>query len=555
MSNEPRQPKAEIPVFDYHLARYLVIDDVVSMRTSLRTTISTLGGTKIDMVGAALEALNRLAQHAYDIILCDYDLGGGKDGQQLLEEIKNRKLIRHSAIFIMVTAERGYEKVVSAVELSPDDYLIKPFAGEVLRLRIERAAQKKTYFSSILDYIDTENYRAAIEACDELLLTPSQYKIDLLRLKAETCLLLGDVATARSVYEQILAMREMPWARMGLAKTLYLNQEYEKAATMFEAVTHSNQHYMEAHDWLAKAHSAAGDDKSAQQVLTKAVDLSPRMVHRRKTLGETALRNGDLETAQLSFEAVLEFGQNSAFTRPEDFANLSRVLLEKNEPDKAMEVMKDARKFFKDSPEVLLHGAIMDCMALTKEGKQEEAEAALKASLEQFEAAAAKPESVVFDMSSACFLAGDADAGQNIIQAYIKNHHADKSVHRKAEAMFSRIGMADQGKAIVNESSREVVKLNNSAVRMAQAGNLKGAMELLMSAVEKYQDNTVIVLNAAHSVLAYMQANGWDEDLDKSVTRYLEIAKRRDPSNQKGMILADLYRDVALKFGIRQEIR
>ena len=46
-------------------------------------------------------------------------------------------MIKSATIFMMVTAERSYEKVVSAVELAPDDYLIKPFSGEVLRTRLE----------------------------------------------------------------------------------------------------------------------------------------------------------------------------------------------------------------------------------------------------------------------------------------------------------------------------------------------------------------------------------------------------------------------------------
>lgn len=551
MSTEARPATPETADFSYHLMRYLVIDDVISMRTSLRTTISTLGGSKIDMVGTATDAINRLALQPYDVILCDYDLGAGKDGQQLLEEVKNRKMIGHSTIFIMVTAERSYEKVVSAVELSPDDYLIKPFAGEVLRLRIERAAQKKTYFAEISRLIDKENYRAAIAACDYLLRTPSQYKIDLLRLKAEACLLLGDVPGTRRVYEQILALREMPWARMGLAKTLYFNGEYEGAAAMFQAVVNSNQHYMEAHDWLAKAHAAGGDDPTAQRVLKYAVGLSPRTTHRHKTLGETALRNGDLETAQGAFEAVLEFGQNSAFTQPEDFANLSRVLLEKGETEKAREIMAEARKQFDNSPDVLLHAAIMDCMALSKNGNKEAAEAALKESLAKFGDPLKNRESVVFDMSSACFLAGDAENGHKIIQSYIQNNHADKAVHRKAEAMFSRIGMVAKGQEIVNDATREVIKLNNSAVRMAQAGDLKGAMELLLAAVQKYQNNLTIVLNATHSILAYMQANGWDEDLAEKAAGFLAGARRREPGNQKGLMLEELYQKTALKFGIK----
>ena len=41
---------------------------------------------------------------------------------------------------MMVTAERTYDRVMSAAELAPDDYLVKPFTEETLRLRLVRAA-------------------------------------------------------------------------------------------------------------------------------------------------------------------------------------------------------------------------------------------------------------------------------------------------------------------------------------------------------------------------------------------------------------------------------
>lgn len=530
---------------------FLVIDDVVSMRSSLRTTVSTLGGTRIDMAGNGIEAINRLEQRAYDFILCDYDLGGGKDGQQLLEEIKQRKLIKHSTIFMMVTAERSYEKVVSVAELAPDDYLIKPFAGEVLRLRLEHLAQKKAYFSPVFAFMDTQDYRSAIRICDELLKKPNKYKIDLMRLKAETCLLLGDYGTAGELYEQILAIREIPWARMGLAKSLYQQKKFGDAANIFKRVTEDTPNYMEAYDWLAKSHSAAGDEQAAQRTLMAAAEKSPRMVQRRKTLGEIAYRNDDLETAQDSYEAVLEFGKNSALTSPEDYANLSRVLIDQGKCDQAMTVMKDARKTFKNSPESLLHGAVMDSLAHQKSGNTEAAEEALKQALEYFEACDGKQGSVSLDIARSCFQLGDEETGKKVIQDFIQNNHDNQKIHRHAEDMFRKIGMHDKGKEIITDSSREVIALNNQAVRMAQAGDLKGSVDLLMQAVAKYQENTVIVLNAAHAILAYMQTQGWDEALGKSAREYLATVKGRDPDNRKYLMLSELYKEIAKHHGIK----
>ncbi|MBU1692124.1 MAG: response regulator [Gammaproteobacteria bacterium] len=530
---------------------FLVIDDVVSMRSSLRNTISTLGGTRIDMAGNGIEAINRLEQRVYDIILCDYDLGSGKDGQQLLEETKRRKLIKNSTIFMMVTAERSYEKVVSAAELAPDDYLIKPFAGEVLRLRLERLLQKKTYFSPVFALMDAQDYRRAIQVCDKLLNSPNQYKIDLMRLKAEICLLLGDYGIAGKLYEQILAIREIPWARMGLAKSMFHQNNFGAAVETFKKVTESTPNYMEAYDWLAKSYSAAGDEEAAQQTLMAAAEKSPRMLARRKTLGEIAYRNDDLETAQDSYEAILEFGKNSALTSPEDYANLSRVYIDQGKCDQAMTVMKDARKTFKNSPESLLHGAVMDSLAYQKSGNTEAAEEALKQALEHFEACDNKQGSVSLDIARSCFQLGDEDTGKKVVADFIQTNHDDKKIHLHAEDMFRKIGMHDKGKEIITNSSREVIALNNQAVRMAQAGDLRGSVELLMQAVAKYQGNTVIVLNAVHAILAYMQTHGWDEELGKSAKEYLTTVKNQDPDNQKYLMLSDLFKETAKNHGLQ----
>lgn len=535
---------------DFRNKTFLVVDDIIGVRTSMRITITTFGGVKIDMAANAADAINKIEHRKYDIILCDYSLGEAKDGQQLLEELKRRRLIPNATIFMMVTAERGYEKVVSAVELAPDDYLIKPFSGEVLRTRLERLAHKKTFLAPIYELMERQEIRKAAEMCDQRLQAAGPYLLDVLRLKGELLLLISEFVSAQQVYEHILTMREIPWARMGLAQAQYFLENYTAAAEGFQQIVTGHPNYLSAYDWLAKAYTALGDEASAQRVLMDGVARSPRTLQRQKDLGETAYLNEDLDTAQGAFEAVLEFGKFSSFTEPEDFANLSRTFLDKGEYDQALTVMGNARKVFENSPQVMLHAAVMDSMIHDKAGNREAAESAFGEAQKLFQASAEKPESLSLDMVRACFQHGDQAAGEKITQDLVKNNHDNPAVLKRTEQMFQRMGMHDQGKDLIRTSSREVIALNNRAVKLAQAGDLKGSVELLMQAADQLKANNVVVLNAAHAILTYLGQTGWDERLASTVREYLNMVKQRNPQDKKYLTLSALYKDIAVKFGV-----
>ncbi len=536
---------------DFKSKTFLVIDDIIGVRSSMRITISTFGGVKIDMAANASDAINKIEHRAYDIILCDYSLGDAKDGQQLLEELKRRRLIKNATVFMMVTAERSYEKVVSAVELAPDDYLIKPFSGEVLRTRIERLLHKKNFLAPVYDLMEQQEFRKAVEACDQRLQAPGPYLLDLLRLKGDLLLLVSDFAGARQVYEHILSMRDIPWAKMGLAKAQFFEENYQAAAEGFQQIIDGHPNYMSAYDWLAKAYTTLGDEAAAQRVLTEAVARSPRILQRQKDLGETAYHNEDLETAQGAFEAVLEFGKFSSFAEPEDYANLSRVFLDKGEYSQALTVMGNARKVFEKSPQVMLHAAVMDSMIYDKSGDKEAAERAFSEARTLFEQAPGQQESVALDMAQACFQHGDQAAGEKIAQNLVKNNHTNTALLKRTEQMFQRMGLHDQGKELIHSSSREVIALNNRAVKLAQAGDLKGSVELLMQAADQLKNNNLVVLNAAHAILTYIRQYGWDERLAATAGEYLDTIRQREPEHKKYLMLTTLYKDLALKFGVK----
>lgn len=112
-------------------------------RESLRAIAQTVGAFAVDFAPGYQDAIFKIRNNTPDIILCDYMLGDGRSGQQLLEELRRFDLLPDETIFMMVTGEQSYEQVVAAVELVPDDYIIKPFSPDKLLLRLDRVAAKK----------------------------------------------------------------------------------------------------------------------------------------------------------------------------------------------------------------------------------------------------------------------------------------------------------------------------------------------------------------------------------------------------------------------------
>lgn len=551
-SNPPASP-LDTDVIDFKSKSFLIVDDVEGMRNSMRLTVATFGGVKIDLASDALTATKRLEQTRYDIVICDYHLGQGRDGQQLLEDLKRRRLLPYSTIFMMVTAENSYQKVVSAVELAPDDYIIKPFTGETLKVRLERLIHKKQAFEPVYALMEKEAYNKALAECEELAQCYPPYRIEALRLKGEILLLLGDYIKARALYQQILDVRSIPWARMGLAKAHYHEGTYEVAEEMLAKLVSDAPDYMEAYDWLAKTQSAQGQDENAKETLVTATGRSPRTLHRQKGLGETAYRTKDLDTAQASFKTVLDIGKYSTFVAPEDYANLGRVYVDQNKCANAIELMDSAKKSFaaaKDTAvqkEAELFASVIHCKAHKKMGNEKAAADAYAKAVELFDSTDSPRENLALDLADVAFAMGDAEKGTQIAHAVVQANHSDKAVLKQAEAMFEKAGRLEEGKALIADSSKEVIGLNNQAVKMAQSGDLKGAMEILMDAAERLPGNTTVVLNAVHSMLAYMEKFGFERQAATLAKQYMDDVKRRDPANPKLIKLREMFKTLADK--------
>jgi tetratricopeptide (TPR) repeat protein len=159
-----------------------------------------------------------------------------------------------------------------------------------------------------------------------------RYVIDFMRLRAELHVVLGEAAEAEALYTQLFEMKAVAWARLGLAKTLYMQGKYQEAESILKNLVAENNKYMDAYDWLAKTHEMVGQLPEAKEVLDTAVAVSPHGVRRLRNLGRIAMETGDIETAENVFKKVVSKAKFSEFRDPEDHMNLVDALVKKAIP-------------------------------------------------------------------------------------------------------------------------------------------------------------------------------------------------------------------------------
>jgi tetratricopeptide (TPR) repeat protein len=221
------------------------------------------------------------------------------------------------AIFIMVTAERAYEKVISVVELAPDDYVLKPFAPEVLRQRLEKVIQKKKAFERFFTLRERARYGEAIAELDHMLSQRANapYRYDILRSRAVLLLDSGALESAAAAYEAIIAEHPFPWAKAGLARAHHRSLRHDEARAMVDQVIEQVPNYLEAYDLKAEICTRQGAFEEALRTLDAAAKRTPFNLERKKSLSLAAGRAGNFELARALMDEVVRndvLGDHSA---------------------------------------------------------------------------------------------------------------------------------------------------------------------------------------------------------------------------------------------------
>jgi len=121
------------------IGRVMVVDDEENIREVLSNFLSDLG-YEVVVATDGQDALNKFNKGEYDLIVSDL-LMPSIDGLELLKRIRE---IDKDVIFLMITGYPSIETAVEAIKKGAYDYITKPFHMEDVKLRIERAFEKKS---------------------------------------------------------------------------------------------------------------------------------------------------------------------------------------------------------------------------------------------------------------------------------------------------------------------------------------------------------------------------------------------------------------------------
>lgn len=514
--------------------KVLVIDDFQPMHAMLRSFLNKMGIKRIDHASNAGETISLLSSKKYDIVLCDYNLGPGKNGMQILEEAKLRKYVGYSTIWIMVTAEKTMEMFMGAADTQPDDYVLKPINEKILETRIKKLIEKKQSFNTIEKAIHAGNYIGAISLCDKQIENKSKNTADLIRLKSDLLITIGDYTAAKALFEEILAERNIPWAKIGLGKVYFLSHDILRANEIFQEVLDENRMYLEAADWLAITFEALGDLKKTQQVLLNATRLSPNSSRRQKKLADAAHKNSHLDLAHTTYEKVIMLDEHSCLKSANTYTSLAKVLMDKNSPKEALKVLDRCRGEFKDDPEAKLHTTLVQSMVYRKMGHPEESMLAVKQAEKIMASLSGKVDtSVTMDMARALLQVGEKDKAYGFLENVIKNNHDKTAIIDQVKSMFEEEGFGTEGGDLIKKSIQEVIEINDRGVLLAREGKFDEGIKLLREASTQLPNNTLFLTNLCGMLIGLMLKNGKNDRLVYEARKNLEHVLRHDPTNKK----------------------
>ncbi|HEY5412465.1 MAG TPA: SpoIIE family protein phosphatase [Caulobacteraceae bacterium] len=133
------QRLAETP--DLSWASALVVDDVEENRDLLVRRLKRLGVGEIEQAVDGRQALNRLAERDFDLVLLDIMMPK-VNGYEVLDALSLQGRI-HDLPVLVISALSEIDAVARCLEQGAEDFIFKPFNPIILRARVLASLEKK----------------------------------------------------------------------------------------------------------------------------------------------------------------------------------------------------------------------------------------------------------------------------------------------------------------------------------------------------------------------------------------------------------------------------
>jgi len=331
----------------------LVVDDFESFRITLSKMLQEFGIGYVDSVSSSNDALRNCAAKVYDVILCDQNLGKGKTGQQILEVLRHTTNLNSDSLFVLVSAESNKHIIMAAYDYEPDAYLTKPITGQALGQRLERLFRQRMALAPIYKAQQERQFDSLIELCEAEINSGSRYVGSCQKILGRVLLQIGNFQKAEDLYRNILEVRQLDWAMLGMAQAKKLQGDHLSAQQWLEEIIQFNPLCLKVYDLLAEIMAERSDYQGQQKALQQAVDISPLSILRQQALGSVGLKNNDLIVAANAYRKAVKLGENSFHDDIKFHENFARAAIQLAKVDKnlAAPILRDALKVVAEIPQ------------------------------------------------------------------------------------------------------------------------------------------------------------------------------------------------------------
>jgi len=297
---------------DLSTSSALVIDANPTSRSVLVSQLRDFGMGTVVQTARLQDARRQLEFRKFDVVLCELHFADDTmTGQDLLDDLRRNQLLPFATVFLMVTGEATYTKVAEAAESALDGYLLKPHKANQLGERLRQARIRKASLQDIFSAIEAEDFDTAARLCLQRFETKGLFWLYAARVGAELLLRIGKFDQAQKLYQAVVAAKTLPWAKLGVARSLLDEGQTAKAVSTLENLISEDPNYADAYDVMGRAQFEQGKFTDALATYKMASQLTPASITRLQNLGLMSYYCGDRKAAEQVLDRTTRLGLDS----------------------------------------------------------------------------------------------------------------------------------------------------------------------------------------------------------------------------------------------------
>jgi CheY-like chemotaxis protein len=474
----------KLPEDDLSTSTALVIESNPTSRSILVSQLRDFGMGSVVQCSRLADARRQLEYRKFDVVLCEHHfVNEVMSGQDLLDDLRRNQLLPFSTVFIMVTAEATYAKVAEAAESALDGYLLKPHKATHLGERLRQARIRKISLQDIFTEIEAENFEAAAQLCLHRFETRGRFWLYAARVGAELLLRTGKCAQAQTLYEAVVAAKTLPWAKLGVARSLLDDGQTVKAASTLANLISEDPTYADAYDVMGRAQFELGKFEQSLATYKMACELTPASISRLQNLGMMTYYAGDAKEAEKILDRTTRLGLDSKMFDCQTLVLLAFARLTSGDGKGLQRCRDDFVRLIERNPDSKRHQRLaetVEVLFLIQQHQFAKAVEAVRAmcqrvKLPEFDFEAAS--NLVALMSQLSNKAIQLDEVESVVDTIGMRFCINKSM---CELLAGAAAVHEPYAARLREAHAQILKLTEHAMKISMGGDPKAAVKNLV---------------------------------------------------------------------------